>query len=172
MKKFPFLLLDAGPIIKLFSLGVWQNFIEHCDVTISRIVAEDEALYTEDGKERINLRPYEEQGLIKILDLNPSEVKAFHDKFDHLYKAEIHSGEKEMLAFMDNSHENWFVCSADGAVYRVLGLLGKAEQGISLEEIFKKLGLTQKLQWKYTKQFREKWTRQGQIDSIQGKGAT
>ena len=71
---------------------------------------------------------------------------------------------------MDNSPENWFVCSADGAVYRVLGLLGRAEQGISLEEIFKKIGSSQKLQWKYTKQFREKWTRQGQIDSIQGKG--
>lgn len=29
MKKFRFLLLDAGPIIKLFSLGIWDDFIKH-----------------------------------------------------------------------------------------------------------------------------------------------
>jgi hypothetical protein len=59
MKKFRFLLLDAGPIIKLFSLGIWEEFLKHCDVTISRIIAEDQALYTEDGCQHINLNPYE-----------------------------------------------------------------------------------------------------------------
>jgi hypothetical protein len=34
MRKLPFLLLDAGPIIKLFELGMWEAFIEKCDVTI------------------------------------------------------------------------------------------------------------------------------------------
>ena len=44
MKKFQFLLLDAGPIIGLFELGLWDSFLAKCDVTISRIVA-DEAKY-------------------------------------------------------------------------------------------------------------------------------
>lgn len=41
MKRFPFLLLDAGPIIKLFELGIWEEFISRCDVTVSRTVAEE-----------------------------------------------------------------------------------------------------------------------------------
>lgn len=60
--------------------------------------------------------------------------------------------------------------AADGAVFRVLGLLGKGEQGISLEEILKEVGLHKKVEWEYTKKFREKHTRMGQQDSIQGHG--
>jgi hypothetical protein len=100
-----------------------------------------------------------------------SVAKTFYDKFDMQYKAIIHSGEKETLAFLCNSSENWLVCSADGAVFRVVGLLGRIEQGISLEEILEKIGLSRRnLEWKYTKKFREKYTRLGQVDSIQDKG--
>ena len=61
MKRFPFLLLDAGPIIKLFELGIWDDFIRKCDVTISSIVA-DEAQYAsrEDYDVYINLESYSE----------------------------------------------------------------------------------------------------------------
>lgn len=170
MKKFQFLLLDAGPIIKLFSLSIWDDFIKHCDVTISRIIAEDQALYTEDGTKRIDLKPYEEQDLIRIIDVKPPLVKAFHDKFNLRYKADIHDGEKETLAFLYDSSENWLVCSADKAVFKVLGLLGRAEQGIFLAEVLEEIGLSGELQWQYTKKFREKYTRMGQIDSIQEKG--
>jgi len=123
MKRFPFLLLDAGPIIKLFSSGIWDNLIKYCDITVSRTIAYHEALYTEDGTQRIDLRPYEEQGLIKILDLAASIVKSFHDTFDRLYEVDIHPGEKETLAFLCNSSEKWLVCSGDGALFRVVGLL-------------------------------------------------
>jgi len=51
-------------------------------------------------------------------------------------------------------------------------LLGKAEQGISLEELLQSIGLSQALEWQYTKKFREKYTRLGQIDFTQGKGLT
>jgi len=170
MKKFQFLLLDAGPIIKLFSLGIWGDFIKYCDVSISRIIADDQALYTENGKKHIDLNPYEKQELIKIIDVEPSLVKTFYDKFDILYQADIHDGEKETLAFLYDSSENWLVCSSDGAVFRVLGLFQRGNQGISLEEILKKIGLSRELELRYTKKFREKHTYLGQIDSIQNKG--
>ncbi len=170
MKKFPFLLLDAGPIIKLFSLGIWDDFIKHYDVSISRIIAEDQALYTEDDKKQIDLNTYKERYLIKIIDVEPFVVKTFYDKFDLSYKANIHDGEKETLAFLCNSTENWIVCAADGAVFRVLGLLARAKQGISLEEVLTQIGLSRRLEWKYTKKFREKYTRMGKIDSVQKEG--
>ena len=170
MKRFPFLLIDAGPIIKLFSLGIWDDFIKYCDVSISRIIVDDQALYTEDGKKHIDLNPYEERELIKIIDVEASVVKVFYDKFDLSYQADIHDGEKETLAFLYDSLENWLVCFSDHAVFRVLGLLGKAEQGISLEEILEQIGLSKLLEWKYTKRFREKWTLKGQVDFVQDQG--
>ena len=171
MKKFQFLLLDAGPIIKLFELGIWDKFIEKCDVTISRIVA-DEAKWVSTEVEDIciDIEAYERQHLVKIIDVDLSVAKTFYDKFDVQYKDIIHPGEKETLAFLCNSPENWLVCSADKAVFRVLGLLGKSDKGISLEEVLKQIGLSQELEWQYTKQFCEKWTHAGKKDSIQDRG--
>jgi hypothetical protein len=167
MKKFRFLLLDTGPIIKLFSLGIWEDFIRYCDINISRIVADNEALYTEDGARQIDLKTYEEQGLINIFDVETSMVKTFHDKFGQLCKVDIHSGEEELLAFLCSSSEDWLVCASDGAVFRILGMLGRSERGISLEEILKETGLYKNLEWQYTKKFRERYTRFGQEDFIQ-----
>lgn len=172
MKKFQFLLLDAGPIIKLFELNIWVDFVKRCDVTICRTVA-NQAKYASQGFEdiRVDLEPFEEEGLIEIFDSEPSVNKAFYEKFSEQYKAIIHDGEKQMLAYLCDSSENWLVCSADGAIFRVLGSLGRIEQGISLEEILEKIGLSQSnLEWEYTKKFREKYIRMGQVDSIQDKG--
>jgi hypothetical protein len=84
MKKFQFLLLDAGPIIKLFELKIWDKFIERCDVNISRTVAEEEVVFAgkEDCKEYIDfgLKPWEEKGLIKIIEAEPSDVKVFYEQ--------------------------------------------------------------------------------------------
>ena len=169
MKKFQFLLLDAGPIIKLFELGKWDFFIEKCEVTISRIVAEEAKFAIKDEKKIfINLESYNDH--IKIIDVDLSIIKSFHDMFTQTYKADIHDGEKETLAFLNQSSDNWQVCSADGAVFKVLGLLGKSEQGISLEEILNQIGLSQNLEKRFTKNFREHYTKIGQIDSIQDKG--
>ena len=172
IKRLPFLLLDAGPIIKLFELGIWEQFIKTCDVTITRTVAEIEVVFASKGndKEYIDLMPYEEQGQIKIVDVEPSTVKTFYDEFDPLYKDIIDPGENETLAFMHTSSEKWLVCAADHAVFRVLGFLGKSEHGISLEEVLKNVGLSRQLEWQYTKRFRERWTRIGQVDSLQDGG--
>jgi hypothetical protein len=168
MKKFQFLLLDAGPIIKLFELGIWVQFIKACDVTITRTVAEDEVVFASkgDNKEYIDLMPYE--GQINIVDVKPAVVITFYNKFNLLYKDIIDPGDNETLAFLFASSDNWRVCAADHAVFRILGLLNKSEVGISLEEVLQDVGLSHQLEWQYTKKFREKYTRMGQIDSIQG----
>jgi len=146
MKKFQFLLLDAGPIIKLFELGIWDEFIKKYDVTISRIVAEEEVVFAagEEGKKYIDfgLKPWEEEGFIKIIEVEPSKVKDFYQKSNLRGKYTIDPGEEETLAFLHIQSEDWKVCSADGAVYSALGFLGKGEQGISLEEILWDIGLS------------------------------
>ena len=171
MKRFQFLLLDAGPIIELCKLDIWDDFIQRCNVTITRTVAAEAKYASLEFEDiRIDLESVENQSLVKIVDVDIPVVKTFYDKFDLLYKAIIDPGEKESLAFLCNSSERWLVCSADGAVFRALGILGRTEQGISLEEVLEQIGLSRKLEWKYTRKFREKHTRLGQIDSIQNKG--
>ncbi len=181
MKKYQFLLLDAGPIIKLFELGIWDDFLKHCNVTISQTVASQaRCAFTEDGREDIDLSINIKEGSVNIIDLNPSDVKEFYDKHKLPYRRIIHEGEKETLAFLVNSPENWKLCAGEKAVFRVLGLWNKANQGISLEEILKATGLGSALNWDevtpsstywpYTKEFREKWTRKGQVDFAQGQG--
>ena len=168
MKKFQFLLLDAGPILKLFELGLWERFIDTCDVTIARTVAESEVLYIQEGLEKqhieYGLRSYEQSGHIKIIDAEPHQIAAFQQKISGF---EVHAGELETLAYFFSSHEDWLVSSGDHVGYQVLGFLGKGEKGISLEEILQQIGLAKSLEYWYTKKFRERWTHQGQVDAIQ-----
>jgi hypothetical protein len=166
-KKYQFLLLDAGPIIKLFELDIWDEFIERCDVTVSRTIAEQSVFYeVDDFKEYFDdLKVYEEKGLIQIIDVNLSEVQDFIKSLCGRYK--IDPGEDEALTYLVNSSDHWEVCSTDAAVFSVLGFLGRPEQGIPLEEVLSEIGLSRVLGWKYRKKFREKYTKLGEIDSIQ-----
>jgi hypothetical protein len=168
-------LLDAGPIIKLFEIGLWEKFIKRYDVTIARTVVE-EAVYTGrcDSFCYIDF-PFEQaddQGLIKIIDKTRGEVKDFLINSGIGTKYRIDPGEAETLAFLVNSSEDFVLCTADGPVFSTLGFLGKAEKGISLEELLQKRGLTpsQKLAWRFTKKFRDKYTALGRIDAAQGQG--
>lgn len=173
MKKFQFLLLDAGPIIKLFQLGLWDELIKRCDITISRTVLEEAKWASRDFEDiKIELESYEKTKKIQIIDSNPEEVESFFARFDYQYKTILHAGEKEILSYLDKSSEPWKLCSSDQAVFRILGLLHKAEQGISLDELLEQLGLSKKLEWQYTKKFREHYTQLGKTDSIQGQGFT
>jgi hypothetical protein len=174
MKKFPFLLLDAGPIIKLFELGIWDVFIKRCDVTVARTVAQ-EAIYTSLEYEDIpiNLDSYEQNKLINIIDVELTKIKDFNEIFDIQYKCIIDPGEKESLAYLYyDCPPDFMICSADHAVFRVLGLLCRSSQGISLEEVLNKIGLQQHLENHYTKYFREKHTKAGETDSLQNRGHT
>jgi len=80
MKKFQFLLLDAGPIIKLFEIGLWEKFIERCEITIARTVVEEAVYTSQRGSLGYIDFPFEkaaEQGRIEIIDMIPSDVQSF-----------------------------------------------------------------------------------------------
>ena len=167
-KKYQFLLLDAGPIIKLFELDIWDEFIKRCDVAVSRIVANEAKYASQELQDvHIDLEPDQAKDLIQILDTGPSVAKTLLDKLPESYTDIVHDGEKQTLSILAGSSEDWKVCAADGAVFRVLGFLGKDEQGISLEEVLSEIGLGRELEWRFSKRFRGKYTRLGQIDSIQ-----
>ena len=65
---------------------------------------------------------------------------------------------------------DWRLCSADGIVFKVLANVRRGEQGISLEEILDRVGMSRRLNRQYTREFRTEKTKQGGIDSIQNRG--
>lgn len=171
MKKLRFLLLDAGPIIRFYELGIWDELVERCDITICRTVVNEAKWASQDFEDiRIDLDRDEQEGRIHVEDVELPVLKKFYDRFDTSYRTCIHDGEEETLAFLSNSPEEWLLCTSDGSVFRTLGLLGKAEQGVSLEKVLSQIGLGRSVEWKYSERFRLKYTQLGQADGIQGTG--
>lgn len=168
MKKFRFLLLDAGPIIKLFELDLWNTLLSQCDVTICRTVVDEAKWASQEFEDiQIDLDGDVREGRIRIEEVELSEVKHFHDRLGPSYGPMVHAGEKETLAFLCNSPDQWLVCTADGSVFRTLGFLARSEQGVSLEKVLDQIGLGRPLEWKFTERFRKKYTDLGQRDAVQ-----
>lgn len=174
MPKLKSLILDAGVIIRLHELGIWDRVRDQCDVHLSRIVAEKEVLFEVDDEggygDDIELGPDIRDGKVQVFDVTISELKSFRDQFDPLYLGELDDGEAESLAYMMQQTEGFLISSGDAIVYRVLGNLSRSDQGLSLEEILQKIGLGRKLEWAFSQAFREKYTGDGETDMIQGRG--
>lgn len=147
---------------------------DQCDVHLSRIVAEDEVLFQpgDEGEygEDIDLTPDINSGMVHVFDVTVTDLKSFREEFDLLYSGDLDDGEAESLAYMMKQGDDFLISSGDAIVYRVLGNLGRSHQGISLEEILRKIGLDHKLDWQYSQKFREKYTKVGEIDMIQDRG--
>jgi hypothetical protein len=169
MKKFQLLMLDAGPVIGLFEMGLWDKFIEKCDVIIGRtVVREAQYARREIADVRIDIQPYESEGKITVIDLDTVDVQRFRANYLNKCNYRIDDGEMELLGGLFSSEKPYKLCTADGPVFQILARYNKSEQGISLEEVLNAVGLSRsQLSWIYTKKFREKHTKFGQMDAIQ-----
>lgn len=172
MPKFPRLLLDADVIIYSHELGIWHQLIEKCTVTVTSAVSDKEVLYWRDERDtphQIDLNEQKEK--VKSVNVSLSHFKAFNDKFGPTYLDRMDLGEAESLAYLYHSDEKWRLCSADGIVFKTLGCLNLGEQGISLEEVLKGIGLNRKFDEQhqhYTKSYRLSLTRLGAQEGLTG----
>jgi hypothetical protein len=172
-KKFKLLLLDAVVVIELFSLGLWDRIVDLCEIHLARTIVDVEAQFylDEDGeKHYFDLPAYEKTNKIHVFDVGISDLKAFRGCFDSVYLEKLDPGETESLAYLLNMQEDCLICSADKIVFRVLGSLGRGEEGISLEEILRNAGLAGQLRFHFSKAYREKWTNKGFQEGLHGIG--
>jgi hypothetical protein len=172
MKKLSLLLLDACVIIELCKVGLWDRVLEQCEILLARTVFDESAFYRDANGVQVllSLEEDERAGRIRIVEVPPAEVMAFKKRFQQQFAGEIHAGELESLAYIFSQREaNHRICSSDKAVFRVLGCLGKREQGISLEEVLKRCGLGRKLHPSFGEEYREHWTDHGWTEGFQGK---
>jgi hypothetical protein len=165
MPKFKLLILDAGVVIRL---------LDQCDVHLSRIVAEKEVLFEPNDEggygQDIDLSADISSAKVQVFDVTASDLSSFRDQFDPLYLGDLDDGEAESLCHMMKQAADFLISSGDAIVYRVLGNLGRSNQGVSLEEILQKIGLGRTVEWPYSKAFRERFTKEGEKDMIQGRG--
>jgi hypothetical protein len=175
--KFSLLILDAGVVITLHQLGLWQQVVDRCDIHVSRVVAEVESLFHIDANSEpgdygqdIDLGPDIAAGRITRFEVPIDQIRRFRDLFDDSYASGIHDGEAESLAYLFSQPGDWLISSGDAIVFKVLGNAGRSEDGISLEEILQRLGLSKPVDWQYTKAFRLKFDKVGSTDQIQGRG--
>ena len=173
MKRLSFLLLDANVVIYLFKLKIWDRLIEQCDIQLARTVMGESHFYLDDRDHRVDfdLGPYEQARTITVFDVPIAGIQAFRDDFDPTYLERLDPGETESLAYLLRADPETRICSADKIVFRVLGNLDRSEQGLSLEEVLRAVGLGRPLPHQFTKTFRETWTAKGVEERLHGTGS-
>ncbi len=168
MKKLSLLLLDANVVIVLCKAGLWGPVLEKCEVLLARTVFDEPFFYETDLGDKVYFSLEEDltQSRLKVVEVPASEVLTFTSQFTGLYK--IDPGEAEALAYLVRAKAEHYICSADKVVFRILGCLGKGEQGLSLESILKQCGLTKRLGEELGEDYRKRWTAKGAAEGFQG----
>lgn len=172
MKKFRLLLLDANIVIEISRHGLWDQIIARCEIHLARTVVDEAHFYFDanDDQQPIDLMPHINASGITVFDLKPSDLAGLRAQFDAGYFEKLDPGETESLAYLLAQGEECQICSADKIVYRVLGNMHRADQGVSLEEVLTQIGLGRKLGREFSREYREQWTQKGFQEGLGGMG--
>ena len=170
MKKFRLLLLDANIVIEISRHKLWDRIIAVCDVHLAQTVIDEAQFFQDENgtRQEIDLTGSIKDGALTVFSLMPSDLGDLRAKFSPAYFEKLDPGETESLAYLLGQPEECRLCSADKIVFRVLGNLNRAQQGISLEEVLLGIGLSRKLSREFTRQYRVEWTKKGFQEGLRG----
>ena len=166
IQKSTLVLCDTCIILEAFRLNVWDNLVKEYNIVVSETIVNETKYYTDiSGNDiSINLNLYKE--VIAIVSKTPSEVSKFtsdtDNGFDASYLEKFDPGETELLCHLyENRMADILICSSDHITFKTLGKLLMSDKGISLEELLTRKGLHKKLDYQYTKNFREQVSKAG-----------
>lgn len=170
MKRFKLLLLDANVIIELMRVGKWDVLVNACEVYVGEVVLGESHFFvdTQGDRRDFDLEPYVQRGDIRMVAAQLEQVRHLDSLLTRSCMMDIHAGEKELLAIMCSSNENWMISAADAALVRVVAGLGREEQLISLETLLLKIGHQAAIREHFGQRKMEKWIAMGKADAIQG----
>lgn len=167
-------LLDAGPLIELHRLGVWQGVIARAHVIVPGIIAEREAHFWDAGDgvgHPIDIDPDRVAGRIEVIHAEASEVAGVAAQFDATMRERVDAGELEALALLSRSSDDPpRFCSADRMAVVALCLLGFAHLAVSLEQLLREIGLQRRLENKYRQKTLRDWLEQGRQRRLRREG--
>jgi len=170
LKKFRLLLLDTNVVIYLFELGIWDKFVESCDVHMEKTIIEQCKYYEDDNGDRkpIDLSAYVKRSDIVEETTELTELVSLRDKFGSHIIERLDHGEAESLALLTERNPKFLICSSDPIVFRVLAALGMSEQGLALETVLKEIGLRRPVNIQYTESYRKAYLQRGFQEGLQG----
>jgi len=168
-------MLDAGPVIGLHELGVWDTFVERYDVVRPQVVLDDEALFhSRDAhsgfSQPIDLAADVGAGRVAVASASLSSVSRVASRFSDAI--ELHAGELEALALLslDDRYADHVFCSADGAAIEGACMLGLGDRCDSLEELLGMAGLGRAVPRQFSKRFMDDHKRVGGTRAVTGFG--
>lgn len=74
MAKFSLLLLDANVIIQLFEFGIWEQFLDCCEVHISQTIVDEAHFYEDENGEQKSIRLAEYAARLTIHNIDASAL--------------------------------------------------------------------------------------------------
>lgn len=167
-EKLRLLLLDANVLLELHRLGLWSRACERCEFLIVRTVVEEAMFYFDDSGQKVFIELDESAGTFRAVETDLPTISAFRGRFTKLFLERMDVGEQEALAYLVEKNRDCMISSADAVAWRTLGLLGLRDQGVSLEEVLGRIGLSGNLEWQFTRAFREKWMAEGFREGLHG----
>lgn len=175
MPKKPLVcLLDAGPVIRLHELGLWDSVVERAELVVPGIIARREAHFwtAPDGPRRIDLASGESRDAIRIIDVNAAHLVETQALFDASIRDSVDPGELEALTLLrtwDGPRPRF--CTADRLATIALCLLGFADAAFSLEKLLELVGLGRPHSpHRYSEAAMQEWLKVGRARRITGAG--
>jgi hypothetical protein len=144
--KSKLIIFDADVVLELFALGLWNQIVNAYSVILTEAVV-GEAEYIEDPftlkKTPLPLNEQIKQGSIKQVFVKVADTLAMESELMKLDAPQIHSGEKESLAYVYiQNDENLLFCSGDKAAITCARFLDKSDNLISLERTLRSAGIS------------------------------
>lgn len=146
-KKLKQILTDTVVIIDAHEGGYWDNLCKVYKVAVPATIFENEAFYfqSDRGKKGLNPTEWLKQGKVVRIEAELEGLKALEKLITSDCIASLDAGELEALAIlMSKGHRDTMFTTADKAAIKVLGVIGRGFQGISVEELLKEGGLRRK----------------------------
>lgn len=168
------LLLDADVVIEAHRVDVWGHLQELEAVAVPSIVAREEALFysleCQAVPKAIHLPRLIQEG--KILELHgmPEELDAVSQIFNRVFLEGLHEGEMEALALVLGGRFDLKMCSGDKMAIQALSMVGRGDDGVSLQEVLRTRGLTRPLEYQFTQEYFERYRQLGFQKRLTGEG--
>ena len=159
-------LLDAGPVIELHRLGLWEGVVRRTELVIPSVVASREAKFWDAGEgvgKPIVLDQFINNGEIRIVDASPLMLNETRRLFDASLVDSIDLGELEALALLQSwqGRDLPSFCTGDRLATVGLCLLGHSDLAVSLEAFLERVGLGGKSRPQFRRAKMDSWVEEG-----------
>lgn len=167
-------LLDANIVIEAHTLGIWAELKNRYELVLPSVVVINEAKYfrsSKRGSKSIRLGEQITRGEVLQMTALAEEYAELYTIFASWFLQSLDPGETEALALLQaqKTPESFF-CTGDALAIKALAMLGLSHQGISMELLMSKVGLSKKLEVQFTEDFFKTNIRHGQTARITGEG--